>query len=158
MQLVGTTALFMASKMEEVQFTPCKRFSESTLNKFSVHDITQMEQQMAKAFAWHLTPTTLYFWLNSLCEQWDQFIVDRSPTDVAVKRFKFLDNDKGQSGPLHKDSHPFACFGQRVENNFRKATQALDLCTLDLDYAKFEKVRLSIAMIVISLLIAYDVL
>jgi hypothetical protein len=76
-----------------------------------------------------------------------------------LKRFKFLDTPGAREYPvLDEVTHQFSGFFQTEPNLFRKVTQALDLITLDLDYARFKKVRLSLAVLLIGLLISYNVL
>jgi hypothetical protein len=45
-QLLGVTALYMATKMEEVQYTPCRKFSGYTLNEFSPQQIAVEEARL----------------------------------------------------------------------------------------------------------------
>ena len=55
-------------------------------------------------------------------------------------------------------THNFQCFSLKEPNMFRVAVQVGDTATLDLDYALFKKSKLSIAIVLITLLQSYDIL
>lgn len=58
-QLVGTAALFLACKMEEI-ISPClKLFIIATNNGYNKEEILEMERSISKTLNWSLTPTTI---------------------------------------------------------------------------------------------------
>lgn len=94
MQLLGTTALYMAMKIEEVVWKSSSKFSEYTMFAFSTHQIANKEREMVLSFNWRLNPLTLSFWVDALCNQWDLYIASHCSFPELVKRFKFLDSEQ----------------------------------------------------------------
>jgi len=62
LQLVGVTAMFIASKFEEIYPPECNDFVYISANAYTREEILQMEQYMLNTLGFNLaTPTTLYF-------------------------------------------------------------------------------------------------
>lgn len=55
-QLVGTTALYLACKMEELHVPKIQFFILATDNGYTKGQILNMERKMAKELRWNLTP------------------------------------------------------------------------------------------------------
>ncbi|KAE8599360.1 hypothetical protein XENTR_v10017161 [Xenopus tropicalis] len=64
LQLIGVTALFIASKLEEIYPPKLHEFAYVTDGACSEDDILQMELIMLKALKWELYPVTAIAWLN----------------------------------------------------------------------------------------------
>ncbi len=61
-QLVGITALWIASKVEEIFPPRIRDFAASTDGAFSTQDILSFEKEMAVYLDWRLLPVTCYSW------------------------------------------------------------------------------------------------
>jgi hypothetical protein len=55
-QLVGTTALYLACKMEEIQVPKIQLLILATDNGYTKSQILTMERKMTKELNWYLTP------------------------------------------------------------------------------------------------------
>ncbi|KAM4704939.1 G1/S-specific cyclin-E2 [Rhinophrynus dorsalis] len=64
LQLIGVTALFIASKLEEIYPPKLHEFAYVTDGACSEEDILQMELIILKALKWELCPVTAISWLN----------------------------------------------------------------------------------------------
>lgn len=73
LQLVGVTAVYMASKVEEVFVPTIKLFSKSTNYSSSVRRICHMERNMLNTLRWSLHPITLITWADWYTKQWDEY-------------------------------------------------------------------------------------
>jgi hypothetical protein len=79
-QLIGLTALSIATKIEEIVVPQLSDFAVSASNIFSVETIKKMELSMLKVqcvyktLKWRTTPPTLHLWANWYTCQWDYFI------------------------------------------------------------------------------------
>jgi len=62
LQLVGVTAMFIASKYEEIYPPECNDFVYISANAYNRDEVLQMEQCILNTLSFHLTaPTSLYF-------------------------------------------------------------------------------------------------
>ncbi|MEE6463495.1 hypothetical protein FKM82_005936 [Ascaphus truei] len=64
LQLIGVTALFIASKLEEIYPPKLQEFAYVTDGACSEEDILKMELIVLKALNWELGPVTVISWLN----------------------------------------------------------------------------------------------
>ena len=64
LQLAGVTAIYMASKMEEVYVPEIKYFSKATNYSSTIDDICNMERHMLNVLKYKLFPVTLLSWLD----------------------------------------------------------------------------------------------
>jgi G1/S-specific cyclin-E1 len=64
LQLAGVTALYIASKMEEVYVPEIKYFSKATNYSSSINEICAMERQMMSVLGFKLFPVTLISMLD----------------------------------------------------------------------------------------------
>uniref|UniRef100_A0A1I7T847 Cyclin N-terminal domain-containing protein n=1 Tax=Caenorhabditis tropicalis TaxID=1561998 RepID=A0A1I7T847_9PELO len=64
-QLVGTAALFIAAKYEEIYPPKCDDFAKLTDGAFSCENIREMEVLIVKAIGWSLSPITSIQWLST---------------------------------------------------------------------------------------------
>ncbi|KAF1770065.1 hypothetical protein GCK72_001882 [Caenorhabditis remanei] len=67
-QLVGTAALFIAAKYEEIYPPKCAEFAALTDGAFSANDIRQMEILIVKDIGWSLGPITSIQWLSTFLQ------------------------------------------------------------------------------------------
>lgn len=74
LQLIGVSALYMASKVEEIYPPRVSSFARSTDSAYSTTDITSMEMKILKVLKWLLTPPTLNTWANWYMNQWDLYV------------------------------------------------------------------------------------
>ena len=58
---------------------------------------------------------------------------------------------------MNDKTHPFVCFDLKEPNRHREVTQVLDMMLLDIDYHIYEKKRLAMAIVLYSILRAFDV-
>ena len=79
-QLLAITCLSLACKIEEIQLSSTKSFSRYTKNHCSEERIVQMERRLTNLFKFRLSPTTLYFWQQYFCMEWDS-LVEAMPKD-----------------------------------------------------------------------------
>ena len=64
LQLIGVTAIYMASKVEEVYVPQVKYFSKATNYSQSVEAICSMEREMMTVLRFRLHPVTLLSWAD----------------------------------------------------------------------------------------------
>lgn len=103
LQLLGITALFIASKMEEIYPPKIFDFAYVTDGACDVDDIQQTELLMLKALDWNLCPETPITWLNLYVQ------VD-----------------------AQQDGHNFLV-PQFSQETYIQITQLLDLCMMDIE-------------------------
>jgi Cyclin, N-terminal domain len=87
-QLVGVTALFVASKIDEISPPRVGDFELCTDRAFMVHDIFQMEIKLLKTLNWQLLPTTSFSALRFFCKSIASQIkmnVSEDSTDEAIQ-------------------------------------------------------------------------
>ena len=73
LQLVGVTAVYLASKMEEVFMPPLKYFAKATQYSSSEAQIIAMERTMIEVIEYSLHPVTLLSWADWFTRQWDSY-------------------------------------------------------------------------------------
>lgn len=83
LQLVGVTALFVASKLEEIHPPKAKDFAYVTDGACSIQQIKDFEMELSKTLSWNLQPVTAQNWL-SLFLQIAQFKKNNINTELIV--------------------------------------------------------------------------
>ena len=68
LQLVGVTAMFIASKLEEIYPPRCAEFALTTDGAYDAEQIYEMEHKILEALEWMLIPVT--------CNAWAKYIFD----------------------------------------------------------------------------------
>uniref|UniRef100_H3D610 Cyclin E2 n=2 Tax=Tetraodon nigroviridis TaxID=99883 RepID=H3D610_TETNG len=96
LQLLGITALFIASKMEEIYPPKICEFAYVTDGACDMWDIQQTELLMLKALEWNLCPETAISWLKLYAQveaQKDQenFLVPQFSPDTYIQITQLLD-------------------------------------------------------------------
>lgn len=74
LQLIGLTALILATKMEEVYVPRVKDFALTAENYYTCEQIVEMERTMLNKLQWQTSPPTLIIWANWFTVQWDLYI------------------------------------------------------------------------------------
>ena len=69
-----------------------------------------------------------------------------------------MDTTAEREGAILSQIHPFPCFNQSEPNRWREVMQVLDLISLDVEYARFPKLRLILALTICALLKSHDLL
>lgn len=111
LQLVGTTALFIAAKMEEIYPPKISEFAYVTDGACTENEILHEELLMLKGLCWNLTPITVNSWLNIYLQL----------SCVTSK------NGKTSNFSIPNYSQP----------RFVEVAQLLDLCILDVGSLQF---------------------
>jgi hypothetical protein len=73
LQLLGASALLLASKMEEFECLKVSRLVLTTDNGFTSNQIIDMERDISYALEFNLQPTTLNYLMNYYMSKWDIF-------------------------------------------------------------------------------------
>lgn len=74
LQLIGTTALFLACKIEEI-FTPrIELFIIATDDAYVKSEILETERKIITELEWNLLPQTLENWVNAWMHKWDSYL------------------------------------------------------------------------------------
>ncbi|XP_067124539.1 G1/S-specific cyclin-E [Centruroides vittatus] len=111
LQLVGVTALFIASKIEEIYPPKISDFADITDGSCREDEILDKEMVILKALNWDLMPITVNNWLNIY---------------LQLATIKEGNNDKENFLLPDFSSHQFL-----------KLSQLIDLCMLDIDCLQF---------------------
>lgn len=74
LQLIGLTALIIATKMEEVYLPRIKDFAMTAENYYTCEEIVDMERTMLKVQKFQTSPPTMTIWANWFTVQWDLYI------------------------------------------------------------------------------------
>lgn len=127
LQLVGVTALFIASKNEEVKLPRLRDFVKSCDGAYTAEQILEFEIKMLKGLKWLLTPPTLNNWTQWYLNQWDLFI----ERVVACGITDFY-------GPS-RDMVFFRKQNDISYYRFREINQLLDACMLDAESLKYSQ-------------------
>ncbi|KAK3707981.1 hypothetical protein QZH41_010716 [Actinostola sp. cb2023] len=121
LQLIGTTALFIAAKIEEIYPPKLSEFAYVTDGACTEEEILQQELVMLKDLKWNLCPVTCNTWLNIFLQlYWLSSF--RNDPKIIPHRFNFVYPEYSQ-----KD------FLKVAEVGF----QLLDLCCLDIGSLHF---------------------
>lgn len=112
LQLLGITALFIASKMEEIYPPKLAEFAYVTDGACQEAEILDKELSILVALKWDLTPVTVNGWLSTYL----QVAAKKDKKNKAAKNFLY----RGFS----------AC-------SFVQVAQLVDLCMLDVDCLQF---------------------
>jgi G1/S-specific cyclin-E1 len=82
-QLLGVSALFIASKIEEIYSPRISDFEAATGDSCSMAAIVEMEKKLLKSLNWRILPVTMFNWCNWMMTEWDNY-----DTQVPLK-FKY---------------------------------------------------------------------
>jgi hypothetical protein len=72
-QLIGTSSLYLASKVEEIYTPKISYFILATDNGYSLNEILVKERRLVMELEWSLTPSSIETWIQSCCSEWDKF-------------------------------------------------------------------------------------
>ena len=126
--MVGVTALFIATKIEEIHVPQVSTLSYISDGACTSREILKTELLMLRDLKWDLTPITIYNWLFLYVQMAENFTrASRNlPTDLDVSINSLFERNLCL--------HSFPKFSR---TSFSKATELLDLITLDDDSLKF---------------------
>jgi hypothetical protein len=124
LQLVGVSAMFIASKMEEVYSPRVADFAKSTDNGYDVKQIVKMEKQILRELGWKTTPPTYSMWANWHMSQWDIYI---STNEYA------LTHPTVQNNP----DLMFKSWNEGAYARFREVMQILDIMIIDYTWLQY---------------------
>lgn len=96
LQLIGISALFIASKLEEIYPPKLHQFAYVTDGACSGDEILTMELMMMKALKWRLSPLTIVSWLNvyvqvAYVNDTGEVLMPQYPQQVFVQIAELLD-------------------------------------------------------------------
>uniref|UniRef100_A0A8C4X685 Cyclin E1 n=1 Tax=Erpetoichthys calabaricus TaxID=27687 RepID=A0A8C4X685_ERPCA len=96
LQLIGITALFVASKLEEIYPPKLNQFAYVTDGACTEDEILEMELSMMKELKWSLNPLTVMSWLNIYMQVFPQTtfvqiskLIDLCILDVGCLDFSY---------------------------------------------------------------------
>lgn len=126
LQLLGTAALLLASKMEEVFMPKLRDFVRTTDNGYDISQLESMELLLARTLGWQLAPPTLNMWASWCMHKWDAFIQSNAYATVWL-RTSFA------------SSHAvFKVRSQESYSRFRELMQVVDVALLDVGTLKYK--------------------
>ncbi|KAJ7376642.1 G1/S-specific cyclin-E1 [Desmophyllum pertusum] len=111
LQLVGTTALFIAAKIEEIYPPKLSEFAYVTDGACTENEILEEELLMLKGLNWNLSPLTVNSWLN------------------IYLQLSCLASKNINTSNFNIPNYP--------QQQFVQVTQLLDLCILDVGSLQF---------------------
>lgn len=131
LQLVGVTALWIASKYKEVVTLEVRRFVASTDKAYGADDLFLMEIEMLRVLDWNMEPITFVHWVDFYFFKLDQ-VLRQSPgansssccsnssssstngtENVAMGGYESLDDDDLSSYPTSQGSPEHSNFMHR---------------------------------------------
>lgn len=127
-QLIGTTALFIASKYEEIYPPKLDDFVQYTDNACSDIDVRKMEIVMLKCLQWTLSPVTSLHWLGAFMQLLGKKEIPKLP------------------GTQHITDHP-CVVPDFMRDDFVHMAKILDMCLLDIGTLRFSYREIAAAVI-----------
>eukprot|EP00357_Protocruzia_adherens_P002605 CAMPEP_0115028848 /NCGR_PEP_ID=MMETSP0216-20121206/36597_1 /TAXON_ID=223996 /ORGANISM="Protocruzia adherens, Strain Boccale" /LENGTH=520 /DNA_ID=CAMNT_0002405215 /DNA_START=1 /DNA_END=1563 /DNA_ORIENTATION=+ len=122
LQLLGVSALFIASKIEEIYPPKITDFVRATSNAYSSEAIQDMEYKIFSALSWYVIPVTANTWANWYMNQWDLYIEGNS----YAQSHRLM-----ESLPPDEQSILFKHTSEKSYMRFREMMQLMDVITLD---------------------------
>eukprot|EP00050_Salpingoeca_kvevrii_P001481 m.170969 g.170969 ORF g.170969 m.170969 type:complete len:456 (+) comp10382_c4_seq1:245-1612(+) len=122
-QLIGTTCIFIAAKLQEIYPPSIEQFADLSDGACSEADIVRMELTITQALDWKLTPVTPIAWLK--------FYLQAASRDAVSDEFLCV---SGLDASMH--------------DVFYRATQLLDLASLEYSSSRFSPSVLAAAVLV----------
>ncbi|CAI2359933.1 unnamed protein product [Moneuplotes crassus] len=87
LQLIATSCLLIAFKIEETGVLKCKELVKANNDELSKDDIVRMEKQITRTLSWRLYPTTLNNILIETLTCWDEFVNDNLQMFIDLNLF-----------------------------------------------------------------------
>lgn len=134
LQLIGITCLFVAAKVEEIYPPKIGEFAYVTDGACEEEDIINQEQILLSTLQWKTSPVSIIGWLSVYMQL---YVSNRTPKTLS-NNVKENQNETEDVAFLYPQFSGF---------EFVRATQLLDLCTLDLELASFSYSVLAAAAI-----------
>jgi hypothetical protein len=150
-QLIGVTAMYLASKTEEIYSPKITDFAKSADNGYSIADIRGMEKLIMNRLGWRVYPATACNWTSWLMNQWDNFM-DYHFGCVKFNNIKDFDHlpleEKKEQLRLFENRFiTFKYANQPSYKRFRETMQILDSVTLDHNIRKHSARKLSAGLL-----------
>jgi len=143
LQLLGTAALFLASKMEEIFIPKLQDFVRTTDNAYTLSQLEVMEKDLVKMLKWQLTPPTLNTWANCYMYKWDLYV----QSNPYAKNWLIA---------RYMESHViFKSRGENSYHNFREVGQLIDIALLDVTTLKYQFREITASTIYLVLALRY---
>jgi hypothetical protein len=127
LQLLGTSSLHLASKVEEISVPRIQDFARATDNGYTIIEIRDMENYICKTLQWELSPPTLNMWANWYMRQWDFYI---QYSEYAMNHILV----KSLNDPIVVFKVP----NEKSYARFRELTQLIDLIVLDVVFLRYQ--------------------
>ena len=140
LQLLGATALFTASKIEEIYPPPSKEFANITNGVCDVEDLVETEICMVKCLNWKMNPVTSLQWLLLYLQL---YLYSASDDDCLAAILALASGDRHKTNNIIVNPTFEPMF-------YHKATCILDLCTLAHESTEFPP-RVLAAAVILSL-------
>jgi len=127
LQLLGTSSLHLASKMEEICVPRIQDFARATDNGYTIIQIRDMENDICKTLKWELAPPTLNMWANWYMRKWDFYI---QYSEYAINHILI----KSLNDPIVVFKVP----NEKSCARFRELIQLIDLVVLDVIFLRYQ--------------------
>ena len=124
-QLIGVTALFVASKIEEIYPPKVSDFIRSCDDGYTAVEILAQENLLIQKLKWIMNPPTLGTWSNWYLSQWDLYI-ESAPFAINHPLVQKLDEPIQFRKPCEKSY-----------SRFREINQLIDCAILDIESLQY---------------------
>ncbi|XP_063710378.1 uncharacterized protein LOC134838942 [Symsagittifera roscoffensis] len=141
LQLLGTTALFTASKIEEIYPPPTKEFANVTDGACDTLEIIETEVCLVQHLRWKLTPMTSLQWLLLFLQIKNAKYSPGATADI-IRSFSVGERTSSNNLLIHSTFDPML---------FYRTSMLLDLCTL-----AYESVQYAPRILAAATLLAFD--
>ncbi|EGR29663.1 n-terminal domain protein [Ichthyophthirius multifiliis] len=131
LQLIGVTALYIASKIEEIDSPNIQDFVRSTDNGYTDIQVKQTEITIVEKLNFRLNPPTYSMWCNWFMCQWDIFVENSSfaqNSQLVYEYFK-INNCLNQFKQPNEQSYSL----------YREFMQIIDCSIMNIKTIGFEK-------------------
>ena len=153
-QLIGTAALYLACKVEEIYTPRISYFILATDHGYAQGQILEMERKLCMELEWDLTPASLETWTRLCCFKWDEFCESSEYSNELSDLFtlkifstmkKNLATDKKK---LTEDVRALYEIQNSPEYKvYRQLTQIIDTVILDIETLQYTPQALVLAAI-----------
>ena len=140
LQLLGITALFTASKIEEIYPPPSKEFASVTNGLCEIDDLIETEICLVNYLGWKLNPVTPLQWILLYLQL---YLYSANDDDCLAAILTLASGDRHSTNNLIVNPNFEPMF-------YHKATCILDLCTLSYEANQYTP-RLLAAAVILSL-------
>lgn len=140
LQLLGATALYIASKIEEIYPPELEYFYKACNKEFTKNEIVEMEIDLLCYLSFRMNPPSASILFNFYSSQWDALVsLNLLQVGFPLDYIKFREPSNESYGL------------------FQQATQVIDLLTLDYDSISYETSQLVLATIYLTLTMRLEI-